>query len=288
MSDLDTLIRQGLGRLVDSTPIAPSFEQVTQSVPGPPLRSSTRRATHGRDPRLHILLAGAGMTVLVGAGVRYAVANSRNGDAPAHGGASVRLAGYTAHLPSGYLVSAAKIPDCRTFPVSAHPFPLESSSTYTIATPNATACIGSLLSATYGTGRSSHQTPDPLPPSGLTPIELGAYRAAIGRADEFAVICGSVDSGPACTFPVAGGTASTGNEVALWVQIPSTGGGYHDLVVGSWGLSEAELIALVQSALPKHAAAAEAGHPPWSVLPVCAPGQTPDADSPSGRACSDT
>jgi hypothetical protein len=242
MSDLDTLIRQGLGRLVDSTPIAPSFEQVTQSVPGPTLRSSTRRATHGRDPRLHILLAGAGMTVLVGAGVRYAVANSRNGDAPAHGGASVRLAGYTAHLPSGYLVSAAKIPDCRTFPVSAHPFPLESSSTYTIATPNATACIGSLLSATYGTG----------------------------------------------TLPVAGGTASTGNEVALWVQIPSTGGGYHDLVVGSWGLSEAELIALVQSALPKHAAAAEAGHPPWSVLPVCAPGQTPDADSPSGRACSDT
>jgi hypothetical protein len=287
MSDLDTLIRQGLGHLVDSTPIAPSFEEVTQSLPRHPLHSSTRRAPYGR--RSHILLAAAGVTVLVGAGVSYAVANRGTANAPAHGAAaSIRLAGYTAHLPAGFRVSAAKIPDCQTLPMSAQPFPFENSSTYTIASPNTTACIGSLLSATYGVGSPSHLTPDPLPPSGLTPIRLGAYRAAIGRADEFARICGSVDSGPACTLPVAGGTTSTAKNVAIWVQIPSTGGGYHDLVVGSWGLSEAELIALVQSALPKHLAAADGGHPPWSVLPVCAPGQTPDADSPSGQACSNT
>jgi hypothetical protein len=38
--------------------------------------------------------------------------------------------------------------------------------------------------------------------------------------------------------------------VALYVEIPMTGGVYHDLLVGAQGMSPAELIALVQRALP--------------------------------------
>ena len=107
------------------------------------------------------------------------------------------------------------------------------------------------------------------------------------RRDLVARICGAVDSGPPC-MPLSAGASTAKSDVALWVQIPSIGGGYHDLVVGSWGISTLKLITVVQDALPNHVVAAEAGHPPWSVLPVCAPEQAPDADAASAQACFDT
>jgi hypothetical protein len=42
----------------------------------------------------------------------------------------------------------------------------------------------------------------------------------------------------------------TPSILALYVEIPTTGGGYHDLVVGAQGMSSADLLALVQKALP--------------------------------------
>ena len=40
-----------------------------------------------------------------------------------------------------------------------------------------------------------------------------------------------------------------------------------------------------QGALPEHVAAADAGCPPWSVIPACAPGQIPDPNASSANAC---
>jgi hypothetical protein len=197
---------------------------------------------------------------------------------------SIRLAGYSAHLPAGDLVSTTNTHNCQAvYPVSNSAFrlPMEGNSTYTIATPMAMACIGSLLTASYGRDRSSVPSPDPVAPSSATPIKLGSFHAAIGHVDEFVFECASADeSGPPC-----GGNGSSEKSLGIWVQIPSEGGGYHDLIVGSWGLSQAELIALVQSALPSHVAATAAGQPPWAVIPACAPGQTPDPNSASDKAC---
>lgn len=286
MPELDTLIRQGLGQLVDSTPIAPSFEEVTQEAARRPFKSPRRWMPSEQGSKERFALVAAVVTVLVGAGVGYAVASGGTGSTQARGGAStIRLASYTAHLPSGYLVSTAHTPNCQTYPTSAIPLPMDSNSTYTVATPNTTACIGSLLTASYGQDSSSPPTTDPVPPSAATRIRLGSYRAAIGYVGGFVRICENAHSGPPCTLPGAGGTGSNESPLGIWVQIPSTGGGYHDLIVGSWGLSEAKLIALVQSALPKHLAAAGAGHPPWSVIPACAPGQTPDPNASSANAC---
>jgi len=272
-----------VGQLVDSAPIAPSFEDVTRRS----FTSSPRRwMPHERGSKERIALVAAVVTVLVGAGVGYAVVSGGAGRAQAGGGASsIRLASYTAHLPSGYLVSTAPTPNCQTYPTSAVLLPMDSNSTYTVATPNATACIGSLLTASYGLDRSSPPITDPVPPSGAKRIRLGSYRAAVGYVGGFVRICENAHSGPPCTLWGAGKTASSESPLGIWVQIPSTGGGYHDLIVRSWGLCEDKLIALVQGALPKHVAAADAGHPPWSVIPACAPGQTPDPNASSANAC---
>jgi hypothetical protein len=199
---------------------------------------------------------------------------------------SIRLAGYSARLPAGDLVSTPSTHNCHAvYPMSnsAFPLPMEGNATYAITTPTmAMACIGSLLTASYGQDRSSRSTtPDPVSPSNATPIKLGAFHAAIGDVDEFVYECDyATESGPPCS-----GNGSNQKSLGIWVQIPSTGGGYHDLIVGSWGLSKAKLIALVQSALPKHVAAAAAGQPPWTVIPACAAGQTPDPNSTSNQAC---
>jgi len=286
VSDLDTLIRRGLGQLVDSTPIAPSFEEVTQEAAPPSFKSPRHWIPSEQASKERIAIVAAVVTVLVGAGVGYAVASGGTGNTHASRGVStIRLASYTAHLPSGYLVSTRHTPNCQTYPSSAVPLPMDANSTYTIATPNATACIGSLLTASYGQDSSSPPRTDPVPPSAATRIRLGSYRAAIGFVGGFTGLCENTRSGPPCTRPRPGGTASRERPLGIWVQIRSTGGGYHDLIVGSRGLSEAELIALVRSALPRHVAAADPGHPPWSVIPACTPGQTPDPNPSSAHAC---
>jgi hypothetical protein len=249
-------------------------------------RRTTRGWSYRKPSRSLVLVLGSALlltavlvlAVTLSASVRHV---------PSQGGGantSIRLAGYSAHLPAGDLVSTASTHNCQAvYPISnsAFPLPMEGNSTYTIATPMAMACIGSLLTASYGQDRSSLPTPDPVSPSNATPIELGSFHAAIGDVDEFVFECDYADeSGPPC-----GGDGSSEKSLGIWVQIPSQGGGYHDLIVGSWGLSKAQLIALVQSALPKHPASAAAGQPPWAVIPACAPGQIPDPNSPSDKAC---
>jgi hypothetical protein len=126
-------------------------------------------------------------------------------------------------------------------------------------------------------------------PSSGTRVNIGPYHATVGTGTGFTMLCIDIQDQPPCSLPSVGQTSALGaGLLGMWVQIPSIGGGYHDLVIGSWGLSQAQLTSIVQSALPDRVVATDAGLPPWSVVPACAPGQTPDPNASSAWACAAT
>ena len=254
-------------------------------------RTGTRVAhLRGRS----VLVTAVVMLVAV-AGISYVLAGSPGrqvGHASATG-STIHLASYTTHLPSGYEVAASRASDCQIYPggftlplqENAIYLPMEENAIYTIATPTATVCFGSLLTASYGSSNNSAPSVDPVAPSTTTtPVDVGPYHARIGKAGTFAgiITCENVQGEPPCAVqPSSVGQGAFG----LWVQIPSIGGGYHDLVVGSLGLTQTQLIAIVQSALPEHPVAARAGMPPWTIIPPCTAGETPDPNPDAPQAC---
>jgi len=252
-------------------------------------RPEKRGWSYPKPPRVLVLAIGSAALLIAGLVLAVVLPDSAphvpHQSTTAH--TSIRLAGYTAYLPGKDLVSAVGAANfCQSvYPISDARLPMQSNSTYSIATPNATACIGSLLTASYGRGSSSFPTPDPVAPTNATPIRLGSYHAAIGHVSVIIGCYSNADGNNAHDGPPCGGTPSRLSTLGIWVQIPTTGGGYHDLIVGSYGLSRGELIALVESALPKHIASAAAGKPPWGVIPACAPGQPSSASSNSAKAC---
>jgi hypothetical protein len=103
------------------------------------------------------------------------------------------------------------------------PYKEPTSTNIAITSPSGSGCISALMTLPYGSGTAF--TPDAVAPSGSTSVDIGPYAAR--------------------EYPTAGlGLASV--EFAYYVQLPSSGGGYQDLIVGSLDIPRAEVIRIVQ------------------------------------------
>jgi hypothetical protein len=145
---------------------------------------------------------------------------------------TMQLAGYTVTLPAGSVVSSPLGPCTKVavqLNVPAHGVPAATSSD-AITSPSGNGCISGLLTWVYGTGTAP--TPDPIVPTGVQSVTIG--------------------SRPASEMTYADG-------FTFYVQLPASGGGYQDLVVGSIGLSQQEVTGLVQQAITEHLNATTTG-----------------------------
>ena len=93
--------------------------------------------------------------------------------------------------------------------------------------PNGAGCIRVANSANYAEEPPQANPPsDPVAPKGAVSIMVGPYRAAIDAEPEQVT-------------------------TAIYVQIPTPGGEFHDLLVASQGLSASELESVLARSLPQ-------------------------------------
>jgi len=210
----------------------------------PDLVVLVRHKLRGRQHRNSVILGLVAALVVVGIAVPISVAGGADRSKPSNpqtehravqvDGPAVSLAGYKVHLPKGYKLDAADIRTCSKFWIYSGPIPAPGAATpaqqplslvgFEVA--GITGCLSVANSANYrGSSNAPGGTADPVVPRGAKALTIGSYHAYIYQAP---------------------GQAT----VALYVQIPMTGGVYHDLLVGAQGISSADLIALVQKALP--------------------------------------
>ena len=248
----------------------------------PPIEPSPIEALRRRNRRRHrhnriASTAAAGLLVLAVALVGFLLPSGGTRSS------TIQLAGYTAHLPSGYTANPAPEPKCRVYPVAVHApghLPAALTSAYAVNAPGGTGCLGSWLTASYasGSGRMAPVDPD-APPNGLRE-NIDGYQAIVGNGNDLVFTI----TGPLDAVQIEG-EDPVGVSVGVWVQIPTLGGGYHDLIIGALGLTQDQVLGLLRSALPTPPAPATAGKPPWATVPPCAPGQSPDPGPDSAQAC---
>jgi hypothetical protein len=210
----------------------------------PELVGLVRHNLERRKHRNSVILGLVAALVVVGIAVPISVAGGADRSKPSNpqtehravqvDGPAISLAGYKAHLPKGYRLDAAGIRTCRKFWIYSGPMPPSGAATPAeqplslvgFEGAGITGCLSVANSANYRrTSNTSGATADPVIPKGAKALTIGSYHAYIYKAP---------------------GQPT----VALYVEIPMTGGVYHDLLVGAQGMSPAELIALVQRALP--------------------------------------
>jgi hypothetical protein len=92
---------------------------------------------------------------------------------------------------------------------------------------------------TQGTGEDS------IAPAGSQSLAIGLYQASVYRA-------------------------ANSPTLAIYVQIPTIGGGHHDLIVVAQGITQPDLVGMVQKALPTQVTPA-----PASAVPFVEPSSTP-------------
>jgi hypothetical protein len=208
----------------------------------PELVDLVRQRLGRRHRRNSAILGVVAALVVVGIAVPMSVGRDTVGSNPARSATQHRvvqvdgppfsLAGYSAHLPSGYRVDAAGNTTCRRFWISTGPMPRsgqalpsqQGSALVAFQGAGIAGCLTVANSANYSTGpKGPGATGDPVVPKGAKALTIGKYHAFIYK---------------------------TPSILALYVEIPTTGGGYHDLVVGAQGMSAADLVSLVQKALP--------------------------------------
>jgi hypothetical protein len=141
---------------------------------------------------------------------------------------SMRLAGYTVTLPAdSHVVSAlgpcAKVAVQLNAPAGLTP---AATSDDAIVSPSGTGCISGLLTWVYGTG--TDRPPDSIAPTGAQSATVGSYSAL---------------------------EVTASNGFTYYVQLPASGGGYQDLVVGSVGLPQQEVVNLTEQAIADHMSA---------------------------------
>jgi hypothetical protein len=149
--------------------------------------------------------------------------------------ASATLDGIRFSLPSGYTLDGSAEANCSEFwipaglmPTAGFP-PIDDQSFAQLAftSPNGAGCIRVANSANYAEEPPQVNPPsDPVAPKGATSIMVGPYRAAIYTEPEQVT-------------------------TAIYVQIPTPGGGFHDLLAASQGLSASELESVLARALPQ-------------------------------------
>ena len=182
--------------------------------------------------------------IVVGIAVPMTVGNNTVGSDPSRSltehpgvrpdGPAFSLAGYDAHLPSGYRFDAAHMSACRKFWIYTGPMPasgqalpsVQGSAQFAFQAAGTTGCLTIESSATYRSGPDGPgATGDPVVPKGAKALSIDSHHAFIYRAPGQPTI-------------------------ALYVEIPTASGEYHDLLVAAQGMSQANLVALVQKALP--------------------------------------
>ena len=186
--------------------------------------------------------------------------------------ATIRLAGYMAHLPVGYTASQTPEAQCRIYP-AAYPepghLPAALSTAYAIRPPGTTACLGSWLTANYASASDGTAPIDPVAPPNGTRTTIDGYSAIVADKGQVDLVITGMGNLPSES------QFEAESPVGIWVQIPTIGGGYHDLIVGALGLTQEQVLSIVESALPAQPVPAAAGQPPWATIPACAPGTEP-------------
>jgi len=107
--------------------------------------------------------------------------------------------------------------------------PIEDQSLASLAftSPNGVGCIRVANSANYeAQPLHGNPTSDPVWPRGAVSTMVGPYRAAVYAEPEQ-------------------------GTTAIYVQIPTPGGGFHDLLVASQGLSTSDIESILARALPQ-------------------------------------
>jgi hypothetical protein len=161
-------------------------------------------------------------------------------------GAAVSLAGYETNLPSSYTIAQVSTwAQCSNFfvPVGVPPAPgtaAPSPQDFSQIALNASGGNGCLdFGITGNYEQSSAPTKDPVAPTGSQTITIGPYQASIYQAPH-------------------------SSTIALYVQIPTTGGGDHDLIVAAQDLTQQDLVAMLEEALPTQATPTPASDGPSS------------------------
>jgi len=149
--------------------------------------------------------------------------------------ASATLDGIRFSLPSGYAFDGAAMANCSEYQLPAGLMPparfpsIEDQSYASLAftSPNGTGCLRVANSANYPAEPPQGSPPrDPVVPKGAVSIMVGPYHAAIyAEPDQ--------------------------ETTAIFVQIPTPGGGLHDLLVASEGLATSDLESILGRALPQ-------------------------------------
>jgi hypothetical protein len=93
---------------------------------------------------------------------------------------------------------------------------------------------GCLAFAISGNDEASGDT---IAPTGSQRLTIGAYQASLHEAADSPTL-------------------------AIYVQIPTIGGGHHDLIVAAQGITQSDLVAMVQKALPTQVTPAPASDVP--------------------------
>ena len=163
-------------------------------------------------------------------------------------GPSVSLAGYETNLPAGYtFTEAATGTSCSNFfvplgimPSPGTPPPSQSFSALTLQASAVSGCLSVGISGndTQGTGKDS------IAPAGSQSLAIGLYQASVYQA-------------------------TNSPTLALYVQISTIGGGHHDLIVAAQGITQPDLVAMLQKALPTQVTPA-----PASDIPLVEPSST--------------
>jgi hypothetical protein len=191
---------------------------------------------------------------------RSLTAPSRSGHVVLSGEA-VSLAGYETNLPAGYTFTEASTETQCTnnfVPVGVMPAPGTAApspqdlSQLALQASGSSGCLAFGLTGNYGkSAENSAATTDPFAPAGSQTITIGPYQASTHQAPNSPTI-------------------------GMYVQIPTTGGGDHDLIVAAQGITQPDLIAMIQKALPTQAMPTPASEVPTGGLsPSTPPTSTP-------------
>lgn len=208
------------------------------------------RAARRRAPRRRAYLAGAAAVLVAAAAT--AIPLSLGGGAPSTAPV-MRLASYRLRLPAHYRLTAAITSDCHPYLLFKPPtnpwngkMPGASSFASQVASAASAAdgCVFMALLPPY-TPTASNPDPEQAALSGAEHVQIGQYQAWVGTTADAAHAAADGD----VIARTGGLTKVLGDETMLYVEIPLTGGQTEDLVVGSSGLSQADLISLVANGL---------------------------------------
>jgi hypothetical protein len=227
--------------------------------------------------RWRLLLAGVAAAVVAAAGTAIPLSLSARPPATTHVAKSaepvMRLASYRLRLPRNYHLTAAVTSDCHPYiafrPPTGTPGIMPETPSYAPQVASAAGaaggCVFMALLPTY-TPTQANPDPEKLTLQDTEQVQVGPYQAWVGTS--------SFVQTPADGKPII--------ETMLYVEIPASDGQTQDLVVGGYGLSQTDLVALVVMGLSVDGAFTT----PGTATPITgspSAGQTPGTSGTAGN-----